>query len=519
MNTSLLTLLLLLLGGGGADLLDNVPTDLFWRDQNIAMTVENMAAALKTDPAGDATDFIPDLGAADPRARLAAVDKIMKLGPGVIPQLRESESSPSAEIAQRSHAIVVELTAVKKKNDVRRLMAIRALGELKDPQGLPILKSLADSSDDFVADYVRSAIAAINGEPRAQPAATQPAQTRPAITSSPDTQPSATQPAVVNVNPDVWLLPAACRAVAQVRPRGHGPIDLRRAAAGLLVRSNQNPQEVIEQMGRMALAVAERVGNIHVNSLTAGISGDIGDQKGFAVLIGSGRFDSRTVAAVAHSEKIPFKVVNGFEVFEPDGESAFFLPSDDRIVLCAAPAGESYPLAEMIAAVQKGEGELKTSQEMSKLIGSIDTTRPVWAVAQITDSFRELPPLQWLQTLTVVGEPTEGALHLVARGQAKDADSAKGATDQITGLAANAATEIRIVEPIIPALKSAEDFFASVKCGSKGNAVGAAADIKDSSTSLFMLPLFVNFGNQHEVIPPPPRPGGLGHGHPDHVGP
>lgn len=503
MNTSLLALLLFILGGGGADLLDYVPTDVFWRDQNVAMTVDNMALALKTDSVADASDAISNLGAADPQTRLAAVDKIMKLGPGVIRQLRESESNPSAEIAQRAHALAVELAILKKKSDVRRLMAIRALGEIKDPRGLPTLKSLADSKDDFVADYVRSAIAAINGESTTQPVGSQLSGTRLA-----GAQPAGTQPDVVNS--DIWLLPATCRAVMQVRPRGHGPIDLRRAATQLLVRSNQTPEQVIDQMGRMVLAIAERVGNVRVKSLTAGVSGDIGDNAGFAVLVGSGQFDSHAVAAISHAEKIPFKILNGFEVFQPDGESAFFMPSGNRIVFIASPNGADDPVARMIAAVRKGEGDLKTSEEMSKLISSIDTTRPAWAVARITDTYRAVPPLQWFESVTLVAEPIEGGLHLVARGQAKDANSAKGAVDQISGLAGTAASEMKLLEPIIPALKSAEDLFATVKCNSDGNTVNATAGVKDSSTTLFMLPLFVSFGTHHEVIPPPPRPGGVG---------
>ncbi len=495
MNTSLAALLLFIIGGGGADLLDYIPTDVFWRDQNTAVTVDDMAAALKTEPVADASDSISNLGASDPQARLAAVEKLMKLGPGVIPQLREAESSPSAEVAQRAHAIAAELAAAKKKNDVRRLMAIRALGEIKDPRGLPILKLLTDSRDDFVADYVRSAVAAINDG----------ASTQRAVTMPSDTQPATTRAAAPN--PDLWLLPAGCRAVMQIRPRGHGPIDLRRAAAGLLVRSNQTPQEVIEQMGRLALSVAERVGNIRLQSLTAGVSGDIGDKSGFAVLVGSGQFDSHAVASIAHTEKVPFKVVNGFEVFQPDGESMFFMPSDNRIVFCASPAGENDSLTAMIAAVRTGEGDLRRTEEMVKLIDSIDITRPAWAVAQITDSYRQVPSLQWFQSITLVGEPTGDGLHLVVRGQTKDAESARGAANQIPGLASGAASEMKLLEPIIPALKSAGDFFASVKCSSEANEVTVTAEIKDSPSTLFVLPLFINFGNQHDVIPPAELPG------------
>ncbi len=491
MNTSIIGLLMFVLGGGGGDLLDYVPTETYWRDQNVAFTVESLVAELKTPPPADASAAIADLEAADPKVRQAAADKILKLGPGAIAQVHEAETSPSAEIAPRAHSLMPQLTAMRTRFGVRRLMAIRALGELKNPQAVVALQPFLESKVRFESDYATRAIAAINGSPTTAP------------TSAPAILP-ATAPAVAAATSrDVWLLPAACRAVGQISPRGRRPVALRRDAPRLLVRSNQDPQVVIHDMATMALSVAEQIGNVRLATLTVGISGHISDKTGFAVAIASGDYDAQAVIAVARAAKIPSRTVNGMDVFQPDGETAFFLTDDHQLVLLASPGGEQYPLEEMIAAVRKKEGGLRAVPEMSKLIESIDTSQPVWAVTQVTDSYRSAPLLRWLDSVTMVGKPTADGLRLTAHGEAKDADAAKGAARDATGLALGAVAEMKLLEPIVPAMKAAGETFATVHCDADGKTVTATAEAKDSPTLLYMLPLFATFGTHDEIIPPP----------------
>ena len=510
MNTSLVALISFILGGGGGHLLDYVPADLYWHDRNVSLTVASLQKELEIPTAPDVSDAIADLGAADPHVRDAAADKLIQLGPVVLRQVQEAESSPAAEIAQRAHALAGQLTILGQKTKVRRLMAIRTMGELKDSAAVPILRPLTDSKERFVAEYARNAIAEIQAKANAPagPATTHPAaSTAPAATSVTDddaTQPAGTtQPAA---GEDVWLLPAACRAVAAVMPRRHGPIDFKAAAAQLPVRSNQNPKMVIEQMAKLAISVAEKIGDVRIDSMTAGLSDNVGVNQGFVVLIARGEFDSQAAVSLAHSGRVPSRTVDGVEVFQPDGETGFFITSDNRVVLLASPAGENYPLAEMIAAVRNGKGGIQAVPEMARKIESIDRTQPIWAAVMVADSYRVLAPLQGMESLTLIGEKTADGLHFIARGEAKDPEAARSSGNQVMALALAATAEMKLMEPIVPAIKAAGDFFATVKCSPDGKQVTGTADIKDSPATLYMLPLVLTFGEQHEVIPPPARP-------------
>jgi hypothetical protein len=504
MNSSLIALLTLILGGGSGRLLDYVPSDMYWRDREVPLTVEALAPMLKIEPAPDASGAIADLGAADPHVRDAAAEKIVGLGSATLAQVQEAEASPAAEISQRARALVGQLTILAQKDKIRRLMAVRALGESGDPAAIPILRPLTESNERFVAQYAREALAEIEVAAKTPPGA----QTRPALTNQPATSSAGAIAAATRppANGDVWLLPSGCRAVGAVIPRGRGPIDFKFAEAHLPVRSNQEPKVVVEQIARLALSVAEQIGDVRIDSLTAGVSGDIGEDSGFVVLIAAGEFDSQAAIALAQSARISSRIVDGVQVFQPDGESAFFIPSDRRLVMLAAPEGEKYPLQEMIAAVRNNKGGIKTVPEMARLVKSVDTTESVWAVAQMTDAYRALIPLQGIDTLTLVGQKTPDRTRLIARGDAKDVDAAKSAANQVTEMAQDAATEMKVVEPIVPAIKAAEAFFASVQCTAENKRAMATADVTDSPAALFIVPLMLTFGDHSEVIPPPPRP-------------
>ena len=137
-------LMLLLMSGGGNDLLDYVQAKAYWQLKGVPVTAAAMTGEL-----------------APPKAEGA----------------KEAAAGPQ--------------TAAKAAV-VRRLMAIRTLGELKDAQALAVLQPLLKSTALFEAEYAQQAIAAIEGKPFARPrtAAKQMAQ-------------------------DPWLLPADCGIVGR----------------------------------------------------------------------------------------------------------------------------------------------------------------------------------------------------------------------------------------------------------------------------------------------------------------
>src|SRR2546421_8733531 len=110
MEASFFLLFTMLLGGAsGNDLLDLIPTDSYWKSKEVELTAPNIMVELNSIKADDTS----------------------------------------------------------KATAVRRLMAIRALGELKSADALPSLKTQLDSKEMFVADYAQRAIDAIESKPAA----------------------------------------------------------------------------------------------------------------------------------------------------------------------------------------------------------------------------------------------------------------------------------------------------------------------------------------------------------------
>src|SRR5438874_8131953 len=106
-EASIFLIFTMLLGGSpGNELLDLVPTDAYWKSKDVEITVPNIMLELnsiKTDDTAKATA-------------------------------------------------------------VRRLMAIRTLGELKGADAVTSLKAQLDSKEMFVADYSQRALDAIQGK-------------------------------------------------------------------------------------------------------------------------------------------------------------------------------------------------------------------------------------------------------------------------------------------------------------------------------------------------------------------
>src|SRR5690606_23323791 len=77
--------------------------------------------------------------------------------------LEEAARSKDPAIASAARTLLVKQRTGDKPGQVRRLMAIRALGEMKDPRAIEALRPLAESDAPFMADQARRAIARIEG--------------------------------------------------------------------------------------------------------------------------------------------------------------------------------------------------------------------------------------------------------------------------------------------------------------------------------------------------------------------
>jgi len=405
-------LFLVLTNGGGNDLLDYVQSKAYWQLKGVAVTVPAITAEL-------------------------------------------GRAKEAAEPAQAQA--------------VRRLMAIRTLGELKDAQALPTLQPLVKSEAPFEAEYAQQAIAAIEGKPFTRP-----------------------QPPAKELAKDAWLLPASCGIAAQSSMPPGKPVDFEEAFknAGPMPL---DPKEALPEITEALLSVAELTGNFRLHAIALGVAGTIGDDEGFVVAIARGQYDAKAVqAALRLKGEVKSETVQGVEVLQPDRNVAMILPSNDCFVFLAGPRGEKLPIAEVASALKKGTGTLAAESDLGKLIRSVDTSQPLWAVAKVTDTYRQAGPIvAAFDTATLVGRAEKEALKLDLVALGTDAQKVANAVAAFDKLIQEGRAELAKAAQEMPMTKPVADFLASVRIQSDGPKATVTAAFKTASQATMAPFLFL----------------------------
>lgn len=460
-------LFFLLSGGGGSDLLDYVPTDVYWASQDVRPTAAVLLADIKPDaPAGDLADPIDDLGSPDAAAREAAAERIRAAGLAALPQLRKEADSEDLEVARRVKALVTQILTDAKPRSVRRLMAVRTLGEQKAAAALPALRQLTASAEPFVADYARRAVMRIEGKPGT----------------------GGRRPDPKAMAGDVWLMPKEVAAVGQVALRPGLAPDFA-TALGDMKLSPEKQKQRLTHVSEQIVELTRRIGNVRLDGVTFGVSADAGETSGFVALVVRGLYDAPAAAAAARQDGLSAKPVGGVEVFQVGPEVAFFFPSNDLAVFVAAPTGREIPVEPLVSAVRAGKGTLHESKDVAGLVKAADTTLPLWAVAKVTDAYRRVPFLSAFDTLTITGRQEKARLDLSVTAKGSDPTRTKAAVADVNRLADEAHQQLKPIAEFMPPLKPLSDFLDSVKADASGTDATVAAAFEGSVTKLFLFSL------------------------------
>jgi hypothetical protein len=449
-----------LAGGGPNDLLGYLSTDAYWKAKNVHPTLQQLTADLAPTQVADVSKLIADLSAADPAVREQAGKKIVALGPGALPQLDDAAKDPSdPETATRSRALAAQIRTEAKALSVRRLMAIRTLGELKNRDALPALQKLLESTQMFDADYARSAIAAIEGK---------------------DVPISLHVPA--DRMKDVSLLAAKTDMVCQLVPTGGPALPLEKMFDKLLANSpGADPAKAMEQMYPNVMNLADAIGNVRLDAITLGWYMAPTGKPGNAVIVARGQFDSSAVIAALKANQAQIKMFGNSEAYMLDETTALLFPSEGMAVMVAAEKDGELPMDETLAALSKGSGTFSTNKDLNKQIAGIDTKRPFWMVTRVNDLRDMFDFLGAFDTVTMMAGPQPGAkqptlaVQLAAVGPDEMAvkaaiDTAQKELKQTIDQGAAQAQALPLLQPII-------DMARSVKLQSHGKDAAATADV------------------------------------------
>jgi len=272
--------------GSGNDMLDYTSVDQYWQSRGVVVSVENMVAELKpANKDGDISELIDALGAKEFRVREDASKKILARGEAAIPQLEQVvRSKRSAEILFRSRALLKDLKGNAACRTTRRLMAIRALGQLhtKNPQALAMLRSLLHSTKPFEAEFAKYAIAKIEGKKLPRPAG----------------------PSQAELDEDIWLLPRECHLVMQLASTDYIPVGtkwlVRNVKADRYAPSPNIPmlQAKKAHADQCINMLINQIGNARIDAVT------IGATQNHCFTILRGQYDKKVLKAFLQKQKI-----------------------------------------------------------------------------------------------------------------------------------------------------------------------------------------------------------------------
>jgi hypothetical protein len=447
--------------GGGNDLLDYVQTEAYWKIRGVTVTAETMQAELTPLTAGQVKALVGDLTGDDKAKGAAAATKLSSVGITLLPQLEKAAAAAQGnpEKAAAIQRLIGRVLASGQGGAVRRLMAIRAIGELKARPALGVLKGLLKPKTLFEADYAAAAIAAIEGKAYKRPG-----------------------PSAKVLAADVLRLPAGCGIAGQFRMTPGAPVDVAKLVKGLgPLPGGMKSGDLISPSTRMLLSAAEVVGNIRFDSVTLGVAGDAGSRTGFGVFIVRGKYNAKAISALIGAQRrAKSQRVNGIEVLRPGGgPPTLMMPDNDMLVLCLGPPRGALPLAEVTAMIKTGVGGLKGDSELGKLIATVDKSGPLWAAATITENYAKNggPMFAAFKTITLTSKAVKDGQTVTVTGKGSDAEAVAAAVKVFKGHIAEGKTELgREVQRGGPRSGMSKPMLAFLK-SMKAQADGASATV------------------------------------------
>lgn len=464
-ESSLVSLILFLLFGGGNDLVSYIPPQIYWESKGVEMVTVDalMPDVAVTDASVDVERLITALGSDDPAAREKAAKALLAAGPVVAGALDKEAASPDVEVARQARILAAQIRTEAKPREIRRLMAIRTLGDLKDAKALPALKVLSSSNEPFVADYAAAAIAKIEGKP---------APTRPRDAKG--------------MAGDLELLPSTCAIVLQIQPRAGlaPPIETAAEKTELPESAKKNR---LRNGATDLIETAERLGNVRVDGLTIGISGDFTITGGHVVAIVRGQYDPVFAPVAARQERMPATTVAGQSVYLWGPESYLLFPSPDRMVYLASMDPQQVPAAEMVAALAKGTGTLRNNAELAKLIDAADASQPIWGAGKLTQALQAASFFEGVETLKLIGTQNGEKIELKLTAAGSDAAKAQAAAKSADATVRDPLPELQKLAEFMPPLRLLRDFLKSVLFTPADGTITGSATWSGSVTDLYLF--------------------------------
>ncbi len=276
-----------------------------------------------------------DLGSRDPTVRRRAREILEAAGENAIPHLEKARESEDVEVRETAKELLAKVekqrqAAIQNNTDyLKKLMAIRALEQMKSKAALPALKQLADGGDPTLSDAAANAVRIINGQAVQRPKG---ADTIKAVMAR---------------------LPANAGFVATVdleRASRTQTIDVLLEALEKEAGKDPQMQAMVGQFGNVTMEIEKglvkglgQIGNVRIDSITMLASTDLGTARhaGYVAWIFKGLHDPAMVANAIKAENSRIKerqYKKQTVLFQSD--IAFCSPDKNTLIIAVSEAND-----------------------------------------------------------------------------------------------------------------------------------------------------------------------------------
>eukprot|EP00112_Aurelia_sp_Birch-Aquarium-sp1_P005253 Seg15955.1 transcript_id=Seg15955.1/GoldUCD/mRNA.D3Y31 product="hypothetical protein" protein_id=Seg15955.1/GoldUCD/D3Y31 len=300
-----------------------------------------------------------------------------------------------------------------KEAEIRKLLAIRALGEKKAQKALPMLKELIQSKEPFVADYAKEAIARIEG--KAVPKLNHADHWKKAVAASP-----ADTSGFVHLKlqrPKEFNVFQRFKAIMDSMMAAIDDVDEE--------EMQDTEDDLSEAYASQIYPILEQVGNIRVESATLAFSDKFGPEQGWVTLVVQGQYNKLALTNFLNQsmgEEFDLEVVDKVPFFTMDENASMGFVSDSMFVSTFGPNIESMPRKALVEGLSNEKPSY--SAELQALVQKTDKSGPTWASLVLPQEFKaNVPFMEPFKTLRLETEIVKGFSNITITGEGDDAEA------------------------------------------------------------------------------------------------
>ncbi|GAA5494659.1 hypothetical protein Rhal01_00822 [Rubritalea halochordaticola] len=387
---------------------------------------------------------------------------------------KEQGEQPAEEaLIQEVSKPQVKEGAPAKASEIRKLMVIRTLGEMKSKVAVKALEQATKSEERFVAGYAKEALAAINGE-------------------------KADYPKVDGGDKkDMLIMPKDTGVFVHATMKSGPAQDIAKELKKALPEQQQAGADMmLSGMQKGLITFLEKSGNIRIDTASVGVAQNVGDEAGWAVLSLRGEYDHAalraTILEMAGGDFNQVKI-GGVDYLSPEDE-VFFAPlSDEHFILMTGPGKEQLPLESMGKALAGEVKEVAMPKDLQDLIAKTEKKGNLWAAALVSGEMKKVPHLKEFKNLRMETAKDGEFTEVLVIGEGEQANKVQQALTAIEELHAEFVDKevAQMKEHMPPGMKPMADFIEGIEFRGRGDLAIVSGKLKDINPLNMLTGMFL----------------------------